>query len=92
LQKTNYYKLKNQQLFSHLGNKIFPAWEENVPSLGIKRLLCRSINARVLRNKGGLLDDKERLSQDLTWFSRKVPVQRCFKIFIGLQEVTSDLT
>ncbi len=26
-----------QKIYSHTGNKIFPPWEQNIPSLGIKR-------------------------------------------------------
>ena len=29
-----------QKIYSHTGNKIFPPWEQNIPSLGIKRASC----------------------------------------------------
>ena len=43
-------------------------------------------------NKVPLLMKKVPLSQDLTCKSKKVPVERHFKRFGRLQEVTSDLT
>ena len=59
----------------------FPPWEKNIPTLGIKRRHISFNKGWLLDDKVGLLDDKvgllnnkARLSQDLTWFSRKVPM------------------
>ena len=46
----------------------------------------------LLKNNMPLLKNKVPLLQDLTCRFRKVPVERPFKSFYRLQEVTSDLT
>ena len=46
----------------------------------------------LLKNNMPLLKNKVPLLQDLTCRFRKVPVERPFKSFDRLQEVTSDLT
>ena len=46
----------------------------------------------LLKNNMPLLKNKVPLLQDLTSKSGKVPVERRFKRFGRLQEVTSDLT
>ena len=63
LYKEILYKVNN---YSHVGNKVFPAWEWNVPTLGINAE-CSSLkwsllrNKALLQNKVPLLGDKERL-------------------------------
>lgn len=54
----------------------FPPWEKNIPSLGRKCSQPRKWHVsfdkrRVLDDKGWLLNDKERLSQDLTMVFKK---------------------
>ena len=49
-------------------------------------------NMPLLKNNMPLLKNKVPLLQDLTCRFRKVPVERPFKSFYRLQEVTSDLT
>ena len=49
-------------------------------------------NMSLLKNNMPLLKNKVPLLQDLTCRFRKVPVERPFKSFYRLQEVTSDLT
>ena len=49
-------------------------------------------NSSVLMNNMPLLMNNMLLLQDLTCSSGKVPVERHFKRFGRLQEVTSDLT
>ena len=46
----------------------------------------------LLKNNMPFLKNKVPLLQDLTCRFRKVPVERPFKSFYRLQEVTSDLT
>ena len=50
----------------------FPPWEKNIPTLGLKRRHISFNKGWLLDDKVGLLNNKARLSQDLTWFSRKV--------------------
>ena len=91
---------------SLLGTVLVPGWESFSPKVGIffipavtnnksadKNISSVSMNNMpLLMNKVPLLMKKVPLSQDLTCKSKKVPVERHFKRFGRLQEVTSDLT
>ena len=94
------------QIESLLGTRFVPGWESFSPKVGIyfipavtnNKSALKNIssvlmnNIPLLMNKVPLLMKKVPLSQDLTCKSKKVPVERHFKRFGRLQEVTSDLT
>ena len=84
---------------SLLGTVLVPGWESFSPKVGIFFIPAVTNNksaekniSSVLMNNIPLLMKKVPLSQDLTCKSKKVPVERHFKRFGRLQEVTSDLT
>ena len=84
---------------SLLGTVLVPGWKSFSPKVGIFFIPAVTNNKSVLKNISSvlmnnmpLLMNKVPLSQDLTCKSKKVPVERHFKRFGRLQEVTSDLT
>ena len=68
--------------FSREPNALFPVWECFVPKVGIHTQTlvgCHPDNkTTLLRNNPALLQNKRHLSQDLTSFSEKVPVDGRF--------------
>jgi hypothetical protein len=87
------------QIESLLGTRFVPGWESFSPKVGIYFIPAVTNNKSALKNISSvlmnnipLLMNKVPLSQDLTCKSKKVPVERHFKRFGRLQEVTSDLT
>jgi hypothetical protein len=84
---------------SLLGTVLVPGWESFSPKVGIFFIPAVTNNKSAEKNISSVLMDnmpllmkKVPLSQDLTCKSKKVPVERHFKRFGRLQEVTSDLT
>ena len=76
-----------------------PPWDPFCPRVGIYFIPAVTNNKSALKNISSvlmnnipLLMNKVPLSQDLTCKSKKVPVERHFKSFYRLREVTSDLT
>ncbi len=55
---SNWQRSKGLAHYSHLGNEIFPAWEQNIPTLGIFDKL------RVILNKGPLLKNNLPVSEN----------------------------
>ena len=83
----------------HLGIVLVPGWEFYSPKVGIYFIPAVTNNksvvkiiSSVLMDNMPLLMNNMPLLQDLTFCSRKVPVERRFNRFGRLQEVTSDLT
>ena len=100
------FSLQTEHPFPLLGSVLVPGRESFSPREGIyfpplvtndmsvinnnSSLLMNKVP--LLKNNMPLLKNKVPLLQDLTCRFRKVPVERPFKSFYRLQEVTSDLT
>ena len=93
------FSLQMEHPFPLLGSVLVPGRESFSPMEGIyfpplvtNDMSVINNNSSLITNKVPLLKNKVPLLQDLTCRSRKVPVERPFKSFYRLQEVTSDLT
>ena len=93
------FSLQMEHPFPLLGSVLVPGRESFSPREGIyfpplvtNDMSVINNNSSLLMNKVPLLKNKVPLLQDLTCRFRKVPVERPFKSFYRLQEVTSDLT
>ena len=92
------FSLQKEHPFPLLGSVLVPRRESFSPREGIyfpplvtNDMSVINNNSSLLMNKVPLLKNKVPLLQDLTCRFRKVPVERPFKSFYRLQEVTSDL-
>ena len=93
------FSLQMEHPFPLLGSVLVPGRESFSPMEGIyfpplvtNDMSVINNNSSLITNKVPLLKNKVPLLQDLTCRFRKVPVERPFKSFYRLQEVTSDLT